>query len=791
MSGALPNWSSCLLLALLLMLMQQALAADGRPSCHLDGDVPIRVLEDASRELGVERVLAADEQDFWSLPPGSFPIEFSHSAFWLRFTLSAPADASCSNWLSVGEPRLNDVQVYVRRGDEMNRMHAGRDYPIEQWPTRTRTPLFPLMLEEGEQVEVLARVTTRGVLMIQPRLWGELELLQNSPQLYMADGLVFGIVLLIVPFSLIVGLQIRSGLLVINALAILAYVMLACIANGYLFYLPALLPYGSEVSSLMGCTALLLFMSYLYVLFKVRQMSGFWRTLLMISALLLGGLLLSGVLLDYTVTRGLFSELRWVFSVLVPLLCLAAWHSGLRPSWLAWSLSGFFTLQALARYVFGISDAAWQYGEDSLGLASSLPGVLLLVCTLIMEFAHSRRRERLALAELDAQRNAEHERLENTVERRTEQLRESLRARSSLLARITHDLRSPLSSIIDYARLLRAETRQDYPQKIERNARRQLELIDELLEFSRSELQQQELVLAPGYLYGFLSEIEDEARFFAQRQGNQLHCQFGVDLPPLVQADFRRLRRILVNLLANAGKFTHQGRIDFSVSLVRAEVDEVELSFSVSDTGIGIHPEDREHLLQPFSRGRNARRYEGSGLGLSIVNQLLEQMGSELLIDTRPGHGSCFSFHLLLATADEHELDVVMEESRGIAIRGEDRRVLIVDDTEQNRESISDLLGGYGFDTFVAEDGAQALLALEETAFDLLITDQMMPVMDGWQLLSAVRTSYPALPVLLYSAAPPLRPASCSPALAFDAALLKPADGGELLEQIARLLDTA
>jgi len=785
----LYRWSICLLFA--LSLMQQALATESRPVCHLEGEAPIQVLEDASRELGVDQVLAANEQDFWSLPPGSFPIEFSHSAFWLRFSLSASLHASCSNWLSVGEPRLNDVQVYVLRGGEMTRMHAGRDYPIEQWPSRTRTPLFPLQLEEGEQAQVLVRVVSRGVLMIRPHLWGELELLENSPELYMADGLVFGIVLLIVPFSLIVGLQIRSPLLVINALAILAYVMLASVANGYLFYLPKLLPYSSEASSLTGCIALMLFMAYLHVLFKVRQMSGFWRGLLTVSALLLGGLLLSGVLLDYTVTRGLFSELRWIFYLLVPVLCLAAWRSGLRPSWLAWSLTGFFTLQGMFRYGFGVSDAAWQFGEDYLGLASSLPGVLLLVCTLIMEFASSRRRERTALAELDAQRNAEHERLESTVVRRTEQLRESLRARSSLLARITHDLRSPLSGIIDYARLLRAETRHDYPQKIERNARRQLELIDELLEFSRSELQQQELVLAPGYLYGFLGEIEDEARFLAQRQGNRLHCLFAADLPPLVQADFRRLRRILINLLANASKFTRQGRIDFSVTLASTMADEVELVFSVQDTGIGIHPDDRADLLQPFNRGRNAGRYDGSGLGLSIVNQLLEQMGAQLLIDTGPEQGSRFSFHLVLVTAAEDELDVVMEESRGIAVRGDDRRVLIVDDSEQNRESISDLLGGYGFDTLVVEDGAQALQALEEATFDLLITDQMMPVMDGWQLLSAVRTSYPALPVLLYSAAPPLRPASCSPALAFDAALLKPADGGELLEQIARLLDTA
>lgn len=778
-------------LALLLWPLL-AVANDQRATCHAGLQPLFQVLEDPSRTLTAEEVLGTPDEHFWTLVPGVFPVEYSRSAFWLRFSLNAMDDLPCMSWLGVGEPRLNNVQVHVRRDSGWSEMHAGRDYPVLQWPTQTRQPLFPLSLDNGEQVDVLIRVTSSGVLTIDPQLWGDLELIRVSQDRAMIDGVVLGIVLLIVPFSLIVGLQIRSLLLLMNTLAVLAYVLLSCLSKGYLFYWPwLLLNWSHELSSVLSCTALIMFIGYLQVLFQVHRLPVGWRRVLAFCALFLGGILLSGLIFDLTSSRSLFDQLRWMLYLLVPLLCLAAWYHGLRPSWLAWSLAILFSGQGLSRYFLGISNASWQFGEDQLGLVSSLPVVLLLACTLIMEFSRIRRREGHALAALDAQRNAEHERLENTVERRTEQLRESLRARSSLLARITHDLRSPLSSIIDYARLLRAETRQDYPQKIERNARRQLELIDELLEFSRSELQQQELVLAPGYLYGFLGEIEDEARFFAQRQGNQLHCQFGVDLPPLVQADFRRLRRILVNLLANAGKFTHQGRIDFSVSLVRAEADEVELSFSVSDTGIGIHPEDREHLLQPFSRGRNARRYEGSGLGLSIVNQLLEQMGAELLIDTRPGHGSCFSFHLLLAIADEHELDVVMEESRGIAIRGEDRRVLIVDDTEQNRESISDLLGGYGFDTFVAEDGAQALLALEETNFDLLITDQMMPVIDGWQLLSAVRTSYPALPVLLYSAAPPLRPASCNPALAFDAALLKPADGGELLEQIARLLDTA
>lgn len=778
-------------LVLLLSLPLWAQAEDERPACRQIDQSAFLVLEDASLELTAEDVLAMPEERFWRLEPGPFPINFSHSAFWLRFSLEAPAQQPCMSWLSVGQPRLNDVQVYTRHADGWSKSYAGRDYPLDEWSTRTRQPLFALALDNAERIDVLARVTSRGVLMIEPQLWSDIELLRLNQQSHTVDGLVFGIALLIVPFSLVVGVLIRSPLVLVNALAILAYVLLACVGNGYLFYWPELLPWSSEVSSLMGSLSQVLFMAYVYVLFQVRRLPAFWRYMLIIAAILLGGLLLSGVLLDFTDTRILFNQLRLVFYLMVPLLCLAAWYHGLRPNWLAWGLAIMFVAQGVSRYVFDITNVSWQYGEDQLGLVSSLPGMLLLACTLIMEFSNSRNRERQALADLDMQQKAEQERLEVTVARRTEQLRESLRARSSLLARIGHDLRSPLAGIIDYARLLGTETRLDYPQKIERNARRQLDLIDELLEFSRGELQQQELILAPGYLYGFLSEIEDEARFIAQRQGNRLDCHYAVDLPPLVQADFRRLHRILINLLANAAKFTRQGSIDFSVTLIALAGNEAELEFSVRDSGIGIAAAERESLLQPFTRGRNAEKFEGTGLGLSIVSQLLQQMGSELQIDAALGAGSHFSFRLKLLRADEHELDMVMAEGRSVAILGDGRRVLIADDIEQNREGISDLLGGYGFDTVVAEDGAQALELLREATFDLLITDQMMPGLNGWQLLTAVRALQPQLPVLLYSAAPPLRPASADPALTFDAALLKPADGGELLEQVARLLEKA
>ncbi|WP_241493014.1 ATP-binding protein [Pseudomonas mediterranea] len=374
---------------------------------------------------------------------------------------------------------------------------------------------------------------------------------------------------------------------------------------------------------------------------------------------------------------------------------------------------------------------------------------------------------------------------------RTAQLRESLAARSALMARISHDLRSPLVRIIDYSRLLHAGRNRDYPAHIERNARQQLELIDEMLEFSQGELEQMQLTLAPGYLYGFLKEIEEEAGFLAARQGNRFEAALAPDLPALVEADFKRLRQVLMNLLANAAKFTRNGRIRFEVGAAPGAIaDSVELRFSVIDSGIGIDPQEFEQLLQPFRRGRNAQRYEGSGLGLSIVTQLLERMGSRLELQAGEQGGSRFGFRLQLNCAQEHELENGIVDNHAQPFDGQGQHVLLVDDVEQNGEWLYDLLAGYGFDVSLAVNGEDALACLAQQPVDLLISDQMMPGMDGWALLRHVREHGHDCPVLLYSAVPPRRPEGYPEDLAFDAVLLKPADSRELLAWVKALTDS-
>ncbi len=757
---------------------------------HLDLMPAIQIFEDTQARMNLEDVTQLPEERFNPATPDWPTQGYSRSAFWLKLQLTNASTAACSRLLVIGAPRLEDLRVY-----QPGRVaHGGAAYPLAEWPQpAARQPAFPVSLAAGESATVFVRVASNFQMLLEPELWSEPALLRNQQQTYLSDGLSLGIVLLVVPFGFIVGWILRSRLLTVNAGAVFSYILLTCILNGYLIYWPSALGWTRELLTCASAFSFVLFLAYFRVLLQVSQLPrvigwSYWMPLLGCVFGRLWWLKIDPVQGAQIVQMSLLS----FYGVLLATLFMA-WRKRLSYSWMAWLVPTLLLGQLLMRIFFPQEQLPWQSPQSKYSLSSTLAGVVLLVCTLIMEVARSHNREKHALSTLEQQRQAEQERLESTVALRTSQLRESLAARSALMARISHDLRSPLVRIIDYARMLHAGPNRDYQATIERNARQQLELIDEMLEFSRGELEQMQLTLAPGYLYGFLKEIADEAGFLAARQGNTFETVFVDDLPPLVEADFKRLRQVLMNLLANAAKFTRNGQIRFEVSAgPGATTDTVELRFSVIDTGIGIDPQEFEHLLQPFRRGRNAQRYEGSGLGLSIVTQLLERMDSRLEPQAT-GQGSHLSFRLLLKCADEHDLENGLVDNHITPLDGQGKHVLLVDDIEQNSEWLYDLLAGYGFDVSMAANGEDALACIAEQSIDLLISDQMMPGMDGWELLRHVRDSGRALPVVLYSAVPPRRPEDYPKDLAFDAVLLKPADSRELLACVKALVcpDTA
>lgn len=773
-------------IVLLSWLTVATVAAAAQPcdDMGLAGQAGWGLLEDPGQALTVGQVAELPATRFQTLD-AALPLSLTHSAIWLRLPLRNPSGTPVNCRLTLGEPRLENLQVFLPTATGWDIMRAGSAYPLEEWAMRERQPAFAVTLRPGEQRLVLARVASTNSLLVSPRLWSPDALQEERQSTYFIEGISLGIVILVVPFSLLVGVILGSRLLLFHACAIGSYAALTCLLNGYLLYWPGALGWSSELTSLTAALSFMAFLVYFRELLRTRDLSSWIDG----AFALLGGCYLAATAhslgFDAVAGRGMILWLlKAMYPVVVAAFCWGVWR-GQRYNWLVWLVVGSLAAQCVARYVLQLEQLPWQSQRTYYSLSSTLGGVFLLTCTLVMVVRTSRQRELAALIELGNQRLAEQERLEHTVAVRTEQLHASLQARSHLLARISHDLRSPLVAILDHARLLRGQPEPAHIHRIERHARQQLELIDELIEFSRDSLKQVEIEPVPGYVHAFMKDLAQEGAFLAQRQNNRFVCRIADDVPLLCYADFRRLRQVLLNLLGNAAKFTRDGHVEFCVQARAVEADVARLRFEVRDSGIGIDASEREKVLLPFQRGANVGTVAGSGLGLSIVTQLLQAMGSELNVQGQAGTGSCFSFELVLPTAGEAAMDAVFVE-RHAEVDGQERQLLLVDDQPGNRTWLADLLDGYGFQTVAVATGAEALQVLQQRSVDLVLCDQMMPGMDGWELLRHVREGWPGMPVMLYSAAPPRVPQGLE-GLAFDAALLKPADSADLLERIDAL----
>jgi signal transduction histidine kinase/ActR/RegA family two-component response regulator len=795
------SYKRCLYILILLLLYAGTTAAQPPlPGCEQDrlALYPwLYVLEDSTAELTIEQITALPPDSFIPATPRLLAPGYSRSAFWLRLDLSNAATQACETWAFLGTGKLRDIQLFQQLDGTWQRQLAGSRHPFAEWATPIRLTALPIQLPAASQATVFIRVASEQALSMQPLLLSYQGLLQERMAENLADGVVFGVVILLIIISVAVGYILRLGLLLAHAMSVLRYCFYVSTINGYAFVLlwPTATIWDGQAFHLLSALTRILAIAYLRVLLMVRQQPRYCGLYLTFCQAAVGFVAIANVLFPQMEWFAQGSLLQLATGLLLQAgiagVTIIGHRQRLPYTWFSYLIPSLMLLQALLYYVFHLGLATRSPLEYSWLSISLLPGAALLSYTLVSEVGRTRRREKQALADLDQLKQAEHERLESTVAARTGQLRESLRAQSLLLARISHDLRAPMHGVIDHARqLLKSpQPQEQHLRSIERNARQQLELIDELLEFSQGELKQMELLVAPGYLFGFLREIEEEGRFLVARQRNRLQCQFADDLPLLVSADFRRLRQILVNLLVNAGKFTQDGLVELRVDLLPDSTPtQPHLQFSVADSGIGIAPSERERLLQAFVRGSNTGTHEGSGLGLFIVKQMLARMDSTLTIGDSDLGGSLFQFSLRLEPAAEHELDKVYIEDHVIRQPDNERRILLVDDVAVTREMLYELLAGYGFEPLAVANGEDALAVLAQQPVDLLISDQRMPGMDGWALLHEVRRRWPLLPVLLYSASPPRRPDAYSPKLGFDASLLKPAATGDLLDLIDTLL---
>ncbi|MDR1184929.1 MAG: response regulator [Coriobacteriales bacterium] len=312
-------------------------------------------------------------------------------------------------------------------------------------------------------------------------------------------------------------------------------------------------------------------------------------------------------------------------------------------------------------------------------------------------------------------------------------------AKSDFLAKISHDIRSPMNAIIGLSRMLEVsdlnEQQRDLLSKMQASSDGLLALINDLLDLSKIEAGKLEIIDEYFSLSDLLEELKSLFEVMLAQKELGFHVHFGDDLPEVILSDAKRIRQILINLVNNAYKYTPSGWVDLTV----ARTDDKQISFEVRDTGIGIREEDLDKLFGAFEMldVKRNRNVTGTGLGLAITKQLAELLGGIVEVRSTYGEGSTFTVTLPLMEGTPEDLPII--ESEYHAFVAPDAKVLIVDDVEVNIIIAEFMLGDFGVQTASVSDGKQALELVQREHFDLILMDHMMPVMDGVEATRAIR----------------------------------------------------
>ncbi|WP_201493338.1 ATP-binding protein [Rubrivivax sp. A210] len=734
----------------------------------------VEVCEDTSNQLSLVDIengrCAFDAANASGMSKG-----FTASDWWMRVRVHNSRPESIDRWFSVGHPKVSLVQLYSRGAGttQWQQQASGLLIPAAQRPVLATTPVLPVRLEAGQELEILVRVSSKAALDISLHAWESHKYMAAYQKMQLANAVALGGLLLTGLFALAIFFQYKDQTFLYYGLAMWCEIGVELVNSGvwpqYLW--PEGRAFALEVLPVCVAGAVVGFTLFLHSF--IGDLKRFPVTLHLFHAsvaVLLAGLLWAA-LVQYR--QG---GLVWSLSVVVmlffslALIAQAAWNGSrqarlLMVTTLAICLLELFrlgvTLGLKSITITMIASAPWAF-------VLTAPAVLAGISR------HSRDIHEKYLRE-----------------------KQTTEIRSQLLARVGHDLRAPLTTILGFSRMLENNSARTTPREagaaIARSGQILLRQIDDLLDLARLEVGQLRLLPQPVVLATWLEEMRINAELMSLHAGNRF-CLEAEQLPRRVLIDADRLNQVLTNLLSNANRATSHGVVTLTCAARTNGVQQSRLFFAVADTGVGIAAEDQARIFAPFEQGGGPRNQQASGigLGLAIVRNLVEMMGGHITVTSAPGAGTQFEFSIdcaLLADADGSQpLPITPPEVVTLQATGKGKCILVADDNAEDRLSMQGMLKDAGYRVVLVEGALQATEA-KDLALDAVVTDQYMSDGSGWQVLEALKQSHPNLPVILVSQAPALAPSGWKDRIRFDATLTKPVDPKSLLDVLQRVLD--
>lgn len=422
------------------------------------------------------------------------------------------------------------------------------------------------------------------------------------------------------------------------------------------------------------------------------------------------------------------------------------------------SISLMGAILAMVGYQAG--EAAPANAEIIYGTISIVFFVFAIIAGIVSWFYVLAHDSRVVAEEESSRQNtlllkeiAAHKKTDAALQNAKENAEAANRAKSRYVVGLSHELRTPLNAVLGYAQILeRDETipppRQSAIKVIKRSADHLSGLIDGLLDISKIEAGRLQVYSNEINIQDFLDQIVEMFSLQAQAKGLQFEHVRAKALPQYVRTDEKRLRQILVNLLSNAIKFTDEGKVRFEITY-RSQV----ATFTISDTGRGIAEKDLGRIYEPFQRGEadNIRPMPGLGLGLTITQLLTNTLGGEIAVTSVKDEGSTFRVRLMLS-AIERPNTAPAAERKIVSYTGPRRTIVVVDDNQDHRDLMREVLTPMDFVVLTASGGPECLTLIEGVKPDLFLVDISMPGMSGWQLVTRLREEGQTAPVIMLSA---------------------------------------